>query len=109
MARRLQFGEQDPATETPAGPRWTKESICRLTYPKLCAAKGRNGHMKQTGLEVMRMACSLNDPKTERGPVVILTPLHTKGTGDSCHIEIPIESIPDMIEVLQHLATLEDR
>lgn len=65
-----------------------------ITFKQTVSFLGRNGNFKSIGLNVYKYKYSTEDK-------VELTPITSKGLLGRCVIEIPTESIPDLIKSLQ--------
>jgi hypothetical protein len=69
-------------------------------------ALGRNGTSMCIGIELMETEINEYDEHSNRIktlPIVEISPLNTRGGVTRCHIDIPIESIPEIIERLQKI------
>lgn len=64
----------------------------QVLYKELVHFTGRNGYYKASGLDIIY-----------NGDVMVLTPLTSRGQFANCRIEIPKESVCQVIEALQTL------
>ena len=64
-----------------------------IQFKRLTNCTGRNGYFKQSGIDLL---VTSNDS-------IMLSPITSKGTIGRCDMEIPKESIDELIKVLQSL------
>lgn len=70
------------------------DTIKEIKFSELSAARGRNGIIRMSGLEIM---------PSQGGTTVMLSPLTSKGKpSDACWLEIPLENIPELIADLKN-------
>jgi len=73
-------------------------------------ALGRNGQSICTGIELMETELNEWDDYGKRIktlPIVEISPLNSRSGVTRCHIDIPIESIPEIVEQLQKVSQIE--
>lgn len=68
-----------------------------LMFPRIVHFLGRNGHFKSTGLVLF----SMRTLEKEEDDTVRIYPITTKGVEGRSFIDIPFESISDLIKVLR--------
>jgi hypothetical protein len=67
-------------------------------------ALGRNGDSKCIGIEMLGSSSFFeNDTFEERFDIVEISPLNTRGGVTQCHIDVPVESIPEIVEQLEKI------
>lgn len=67
-------------------------------------ALGRNGQSLCTGVELMEMSTNVYDDLfIGKFPSVEISPLNTRSGVTRCHIDIPVESIPEVIKELEKI------
>ena len=71
--------------------------IHKISYKRTLSALGRNGHIKQSGIEVM------NREDSHQGHIS-LSPITSKGDIGRCEIEIPIEDLQQVIDALEQVS-----
>jgi len=68
-----------------------------ITYPRILHFEGRNGYFKCGGITVI--ASDLDPAKYHN--YVTLMPLTSRGAPGRCSIDVPMESVDDLIAALQ--------
>lgn len=71
-----------------------------INFKRSCNFTGRNGYFRQSGLEVLH---------SSGRPNIMLVPITGKGREARCDMEIPLESLPELIRVLQKIEKEGDR
>lgn len=66
----------------------------QITFKRITNFTGRNGYMKQSGIDILPLSYSQS---------ILIAPITSKGKVGRCDMEIPKESIDDLIKMLQSL------
>lgn len=77
---------------------------------KKTTALGRNGQTKCIGIELLEIELNEWDDHgklIKTLPTVEISPLNTRSGVTRCHIDIPIESIPEIVEQLEKISQIE--
>lgn len=75
-----------------------------LWKDKITYALGRNGDSKCIGIEILETSTSfVSDTFEERFDIVEISPLNTRSDVTRCHIDVPVESIPEIVKQLEKI------